>query len=284
MVLYVSLIAFGQTNPMHVKQVSIIIVDKTVCQFFKDKFLQLLSNMGVFKCFANTVSSWFYGIEDLVSDCKDVLQNSLQPKSQASIIPGSTCKHSVLSIQIYAEDKNKVEKTLDRLQRIIDEQFTDEKLVDEFVSKLTCKQRDEIAKKAKQRHVEVSIETTNDLNCIHLRGDRSDVTDLKFEIQQVLNHTRSVESIQREAKLLHDKVKWQWLNRESEYEDFAVLTNYHIEQAYQDNSDKIFIHKDDDLCGEFDFNKMEMFKDQALCKIKRVDIEDFLKDGMLPCN
>jgi len=268
-----SIISFSQTNPVHVKEVCIVILDKSVCQFFKDKFLQLSSKT---ECLADTVSSWFYGAEDLVTD---VFQNSSQAKTPTSIIPGS--KHPVLSIKIYAEDKNKVEKTLDRLQSIIDEQFANEKLVDEFISKLSCEQRDEIARKAKQRHVEISIETNNEGNYIQLRGDCNDVTDLKFEIQQVLNHIRSVESMLREAKLLHGKIKWQWLNVENEYDDFDILTNYHIEQAYQNHKDVAFVHKSDDLCREFDFKTMEVFKGQKFYKIKRVDIEDLLKDGML---
>ena len=68
---------------------------------------------------------------------------------------------------------------------------------------------------------------------------------------------------------------------ESEYEDFGIIANYHIEQVYQSNKDVVFVHKDDDLCGEFNFKKMEVLKGQKLYKIKRVDIEDLLKDGML---
>ena len=164
-----SVISFSQTNPMHVKQVSIVSLDKSVSQIFKDNFFQLMGKTGVFKCLANTVSSWFYGVEGLISVGKDVLQSSSQPKHSTSFSP--SYKDSVLSLQIYAEDQSKVEKTLDRLQRIIDEQFTNEG-------------------------------TSGDENCIQLKGNRNDVADLKFEIQQVLNHTRAEESTQREAKLL----------------------------------------------------------------------------------
>ena len=70
---------------------------------------------------------------------------------------------------------------------------------------------------SKQRHVEISIETTNNLSYIQLRGDCDDVANLKFEIQQVLSYARSVESTKYKAKLFYDKVKWQWLDSDNKY-------------------------------------------------------------------
>jgi len=52
-----------------------------------------------------------------------------------------------------------------------------------------------------------------------------------------------------------------------------MLCNYHIEQAYQNNKEKIFFYKrDKDFCN---FNKVEVLRDQAF--ILHLDL---LKDGI----
>ena len=127
--------------------------------------------------------------------------------------------------------------------------------------------------------MKISIETSKDPSYIQLKGDRDDVANAKHEIWQILNHVRLVESTQKKAKLLYDKVKWQWLSIDNnKYEDFEILTNYHIEQAYCNDKDVVFIHEED---GEFNFNKMEVFWSQSTYKIKRIDVQDLLKYVLL---
>jgi len=277
-----SIIAFGQGNPMHVKQVRIVIFQQAMFQSFRDKFVEIINKPGLLKRMTTAVSSWFYGDSSVepVSGSKPVLPtlpSPSQPPNRATVIS----EKSVLLIQIYAEDMQKIGKTEDRLQKIIDDQFLNEKITDQLLSKLSSKQKDDLRKKAKQKHVEITIETGTELNYIQLRGDRNDVADLKLFIQKILNQISTLESMQREAALLQAKVKWQWLNDNNEFEDYDKLTNYHIENAYKSDKDNKFVYKTEDLCEEFDFKKMVASEDNLVCKIKRVDIEDLLKECML---
>jgi len=252
-----SIFLFGQDQPVHVKKVHNVCLEKAVCHLFNNKFLEVVSETGT-------------GVERVVSGSQNILQTSSQPKAPSSVTLGS--KNLPVSSSV-----NKV-KTADQLQCNTNKHCTNFKLVDEFIPKLSCKDRDDIARVSKHRHVKISIETSNDPSYIQLKGDSDDVANAKHEIQQVLNHVRLVESTQRKAKLLYDKVKWQWLNSDSKYEDFEILTNYHIEQAYYNNRDVVFLHKED---GEFNFNKMEVFRYQSTYKIKRIDVQDLIKYGML---
>jgi len=272
-----SIITFSQSDPIHVKQVRIIIFQSTLYQSFKGKFLEIVNKPGLWKRMTSAVSSWFYGdsnVEESVT--KHILPSPPQPVKPASIIS----EKSVLLIQIYAEDTSKVKKTEERLHQLIDEQFTNESFVEEGISKLTNKQKEDIRRKAKQKHVDITIEIGKDSSCIKLRGDHNDVTDLKVDIQQVLGKIHATKSKQREAKLLHDTVKWSWLNEDNEYEEYDAVINYHIEEAYQKNKDKTFIYETEDIREKFDFRKMVACDDLSSYKIKRVDIEDLLKQCM----
>ena len=188
---------------------------------------------------------------------------------------------SVLLMQIYAEDKEKVAKTEDRLQRIIEDQFTNEKVTNELICNLSPKQKDDLTRKAQQKHVQIVIETGADLNYIQLKGDRTDVADLKSDIQEILRQITSIESTKREAKLLQAKVKWQWLNDNNDYEDYDEIPNYYIDEAYQHDKNKKFTYTSEEGMSEtFNFLKMVANDTQGVFKIKRVDIEDLLKEGM----
>ena len=276
-----SIITFGQkTNPMHVQRVRIVIFQKEMYQSFKDKFIEVTNKPGIIKQMGNALMSWFYSDGSMVEE----LQSSKDFFDESVVIPKSISKiteKSVLLIQIYAEDKQKVTNTEDRLLRITENQFTNERVNDELLSKMSQKQRDKLMRKAKQKHIQMTIETGADINCIQLKGDCTDVADLKSDIQEILRQINSMESAKREAKFLQAKVKWQWLNNNiNDYEDYDQLANYKIEEAYQCDKSKLFMYlAEDGTFKTFDFLKMEADNVQTVFKIKRVDIEDLLKEG-----
>ena len=111
-----------------------------------------------------------------------------------------------------------------------------------------------------------------------MKGDRTDVADLKFDIQEIIRQISSVESTKREAGLLQAKVKWQWLNDIKDYEDYEELPNYYIEKAYKQGKNQ-FTYTSEGVYEVFDFVKMEADDGQGVVRIKRVDIEDQLKEG-----
>ena len=283
-----SIIAFGQKdNPVHVNRVRIIIFQKEMCQLFKDKFNEITNKPGILKRMGAAVISLFLSNSSL-----EVAEQPLIGFTKPFVVPQSltsvfkTTEKSILRMQVYAEDEGKVVKTIDRLHRIIEDQFTNEEVSDKLLSKLSQKQKDDLMRKAKQKHVQIIIETGGDLNYIQLKGDRTDVADLKSDIQENLRQITSVEATKREAKLLQAKVKWQWLNATDNYEDYDELPNYYIEEAYQCDKTKQFTHTPEGgVSLILNFLRMEA-KDihgQKTFKIKRVDIEDLLKEGNYLC-
>ena len=202
-------------------------------------------------------------------------KHALGSVNTVSVLP----KSPVLLVQIYAETLSRVKKTKDRLQRIIDDQFTTDALTDELIPKLSNEKISAFTRMAKQKHVEMLITTSVPLICIQLRGDRNDVADLKFEIQQELNQIRASESFHREAKLLQDKIKWWWwLNDTKEYKSFDFITNYQIEQAYQTNRSSVFTTETKKIFVECDFMKMEAKINNSTHIIRRVDLADLLNE------
>ena len=276
-----SIIAFGQkTDPVHVNRVRIIIFQQEMYQSFKDKFTEVTNKPGILKRMGNALMSWLnYGDGSSEVAEKPLSGNEIEPVVPHS--PTSVLKiteKSVLLIQIYAEDKQKVTKTEEKLQRIIEEQFVNEKVPNELIAKFSQKQRDDLTRKANQNHVQIIIETGADLSYIQLRGDHTDVADLKFNIQEIIHQISSIESTKREAELLQAKVKWQWLTDTGDYEDYDELPNYHIENAHKQGK-KQFTYISEGVTEVFDFSKMEADDGQGVVKIKRVDIEDQLKEG-----
>ena len=276
--IYGSIIAFGQkTDPVHVKRVRIIIFRQEMYQSFKDKFTEVTNKPGILKRMGNVLMSWFsYG-----DGSSEVAENPLSGSESEPVVPHSPTsitEKSVLLMQIYAEDQQKVAKTEEKLQRIIEDQFVNEKIPNELIAKFSQKQKDDLVRKAKQKHMQIIIETGADLSYIQLKGDHTDVADLKFDIQEIIYQISSIESTKREAELLQAKVKWQWLTDNSDYEDYDELPNYHIENAYKQGKNQ-FTYTSQGVSEVFDFLKMEADDGQGVIKIKRVDIEDQLKEG-----
>ena len=276
-----SIIAFSQkTNPVYVRRVRIITFQQGMYQLFKDKFTEVTNKPGILKRMGAAVISWFNGGGSSEVTEEPFSGNETEPvdvpHSPTSVF--KTTEKSVLLIQIFAEDQQKVAKTEERLQRIIDDQFINEKIPNELISKFSQKQKDDLVRKAKQNHVQIIIETGANLSYIQLKGDRTDVADLKFDIQEIIHQISSVESTKREAGMLQAKVKWQWLNDTSDYEDYDELPNYYIEKAYKQGI-KHFTYTSESRSEKFNFLMMEADDGHGVVKIKRVDIEDILKEG-----
>ena len=130
-------------------------------QSFRDKFLEIANKPGLLRRLTNTVSSWIYGDSSIEESVNNVHPSPAlsQPIDSSSSFPDK----SILLIRIYAEDKTKVQKTEERLQRMIDEQFTNDKVADELVCKLSNKQKEDLKKKAMHRNVEIVIESGKEL-------------------------------------------------------------------------------------------------------------------------
>ena len=68
------------------------------------------------------------------------------------------------------------------------------------------------------------------------------------------------------------KVKWQWENTSVGLEDYDLVANYAIEQAYQSDKSKLYVYQN---AEEFDFWQMKAkdLKDQSVYNIKRLDVD-----------
>ena len=181
-------------------------------------------------------------------------------------------KQRVLLLQVFAIDGVRVRKTDACLQELIKSRLFMDKIDDRVVSQITPKQRSTIEQKAKARNIDITIETSRIKHYIQMEGDLSSIVTLKQEIHSILHESHITETMKRDIKSAQAKVKWQRQNKSGAYEDYDILANYDIEQAYQsDQSASLFdIHIHDSI-EQFNFQQMEARNksDQSVCKIKR---------------
>ena len=156
---------------------------------------------------------------------------------------------------------------------------------DDRVSKLTSEQIQDLEEKAKNYQVEFKFEPH--LKRIRLKGDKEDVNELKTQILDVFSKIAVLEGDKKAAKMLQDKVTWKWQDDDGEYEAYDHMVNYSIEQAYQEykmnRRKEKFTYNDEEVgtCA-INFAKMEEeLPDGTTFPIKRSDLEDLLKEGMI---
>ena len=259
-IMQLAIAIFALLNQVHLKTVRIVLYEQSIVNCYTDVFAQ-----------SNSLLSSSTG-----TDTTNTNQPSTGAQSNVNI--PSVTKLSELTIQVFADDIKKVERTETCLQQLIEEQLFTDKIVDKVISKLTSSQQSDIEHKAKNKNVEVTIKQGRVQSCIELKGDFKDVMELKPEIHAILNKISSEELRQKEMLSVQAKVKWQWKNPSDDIEDYDLEANYAIEQAYQTDKTKLYVYPSQNAQGlreEFDFQKMKAkdLKDQSVYKIKRLTVD-----------
>jgi len=173
-------------------------------------------------------------------------QKSPGPSSSCSTNSATTkpiAKGSVLVLQVFSDDINKVQKTEKRLKQLIEDQLSTVEIDNELINQLSRKEHVDIKNRAKIRNVELKINTGRFQHNILLRGDKEDIPEVKKEIDKILKEKHIKDSKKKEIQSVNAKVQWQWSNKSGVYEDYDINANYAIEQAYQANIFKRFVYK-----------------------------------------
>ena len=201
------------------------------------------------------------------------LTDTLTRFNETSLGSPYIVKQRVLLLQVFAIDGEVVRKTDTCLQELIKSRLFMDKIDDRIVSQITPKQRSTIEQKAKAKNVDIIIEASRMKHYIQMEGDLSSIITLKQEIHSILHESHVTETMKRDIKGTQAKVKWQWQNKSGAYEDYDILANYDIEQAYQ--SDQSALFDTQDSAEQFNFQQMETRNknDQSVYKIKRSEVK-----------
>ena len=254
--MHIAIAIFALLDPVHLKTVRIVLYEPSMVNCYTDAFAAQsnLSNTGTGTTNTNPPST----------------------DEQSDVNTPSVTKFSELTIQVFADDIKKVEKTEACIQQLIEEQLFTDKIVDRVISKLTSSQQTDIEHKAKNKNIDVTIKLGKVQNYIQLKGDLRAVVELKPEIHAILHKISSEESRRKEILSVQAKVKWQWENPSDDIEDYDPEANYAIEQAYQSDKTKLYVYQNaQGLREEFDFQKMKAkdLKDQCAYNIKRSTVD-----------
>ena len=292
-----AIIKYGHSNPHHLQHVRIIIFQPDTYQIFIQTCNDILqsSQPGWLTRAYNYVTSVFSGSHDAHTNESVGFLNTenrrkdFQPEQSISAPQSQTFgnipDNAILCIQVFARNEYEVKQTEVRLQRVIQEHFKVDSIDnDDRVSKLTREQIAEFEEKAKNHQVELKFEPN--LKRIRFKGDKEDVNELKTEILNVFSKIAVQEGDEKAAKMLQDKVTWKWLD-DDEYAAYDHMVNYSIEQAYQEykmngRKDKFTYSDEEEGTCTINFAKMEeKLPDGTTFPIKRSDLEDLLKEGIV---
>ena len=292
-----AIIKYGHSNPHHLQHVRIIIYQQDTYQIFIQTCNDILqsSQPGLFKRAYNYVTSVLSGSHDTYPNEDVGLQNAESrrkdfQREQSISAPQSQTfdnipDNAILHIQVFAGSVYLVQQTEGRLQRVIQDHFKVDSIDnDDKVSKLTREQILEFEEKAKNHQVELKFEPH--LKRVRFKGDKEDVNELKTQILNVFSKIAVQEGDEKAAKMLQDKVTWKWLD-DDEYAAYDHMVNYSIEQAYQEyklsgRKDKFTYNDEEGDTCTINFARMEEeLPDGTMLPIKRSDLEDLLKEGLL---
>ena len=135
-----------------------------------------------------------------------------------------------IELVIYGETHGAVQRAVQKLQRIIDEQFITDSVDDPNVDKLSQSEIDKLQHTSKQMHVELDINLAP-LNFIRLKGDKTDVHKMRSCVIETLAELEKRIYRQREAENMQKLV--QWKRMDSQETEYDVAENYEIELAYK---------------------------------------------------
>ena len=213
-----AIIQFGQTFPMFLKQIKIVLHHESSYQIFVQKFIHI-SNEYTARFQPNTfvqcrlvksaAATEFTG-EKIIT--KPIMLSSLQVPS--------------VQIKIYAMSQEAVLKTEDSLLDIIHEQFESFSVNNPIVSLLKPQQISQLMRKAAKLHLVIEVE--RELSQIQIRGRKDHMQLLKTAIFEMLHEIdkKAIESVateketrlKREAELQLEKKEAQLRKEASEKE------------------------------------------------------------------
>lgn len=220
--------------------------------------------------------------ESLLHKAKNFLLRPLGLGSDVAAVPQllTTKKEELVQITIYGETVKAIQMAEKSFYAFMDEIFISETLDGPSVNSLTAEDESHLNKVCKSKQVKIVIDR-DPVNRIILKGEVSNVREIKCSIIQKLSEIEQKASVEREAEQLYETVKWKRMD--SSEMDYDKLTNYEIEREYKTNPKGSYTqgHHSSDVYFTVDFKKM-MEQDyllQSNYEVVRVDVFEQLKKG-----
>lgn len=248
-------IEFAQSLPKYVKSVRFVIFQKDMVYYFKQAFHQLriadLSG-GMLKPSISQSPPLFLQKSSAIEPSLDIKPSfALSPTELAENIPVITkkpaesiaviIKKPIMHLQVFADCVNKVQRTENRLQQLIEKQLHTARVDDKYIVKLSTDFLAEIKQEADFRNVFHDIKQGRQQHYIQLKGDRIYVDELMLKINSALTKISDDEEKQQKFHDTVAKVRWQWQKQPGVFEDYDDSVIYAVEQAYQSDPNSSFI-------------------------------------------
>ena len=166
-----------------------------------------------------------------------------------------------------------------KLHNFVDEIFTTDFVDNPLINDLTPADERKIRESASAKHIQVKIDR-QPLNQIQLCGELTKVQEVKLVIIKMLLEMEKKASMLREATQLIQRITWKRVGS-GDVEEYDMMTNYEIEQAYLTNPNGSYTQGDagaGSVHFTINFKKMQE-KDHVTKSKSEVVREDILNKG-----
>ena len=240
---------FSSSKVIHITGVHVVLFQRDVYQAFVAVFNdpESLSNPGFWQRTKDFVGSFLPSWPGLTEDAGNLV---ISPSTSLSY---EQMMYKDIELVIYGETQGNVQRAVERLQRMIDNQFITDRVDDPNVDKLSQSEIDKLQDTSKQMHVELDI-NPSPLNFIRLKGDKTDVHKMKCYVIETFSELEKRIFRQREAENMQKIV--QWKRMDSQETEYDMLENYEIELAYSAKKPS-YTHHTGAEHYTIDFKKME---------------------------
>ena len=281
--MYEAVIGFGETQPIFLQQVRIIILKQDKYQIFVKKFNEL---------YTGKVSS---SQTNVLTKCMSLFKKPFTSKKSGTVPAHySIPKVSAVQITIYAMSSSAVQMAEKRLKNIIHQQFTSLSIKNECIFSLKQDQISKLTQKAAENHLMIRINP--ELSHIQIKGRKENAQTLETTVKEML-HSVEKEEMRKAAKAREDqlekkhrekefyltfqrKVTWQYILDDG-HEDYDPERNYQIEEAYQlyktHGKFAVYTYIDDKCQFNVYFDRTPMVEEDCTTKelspIQRIDVK-----------
>ena len=286
---------FSLTNPQHVKQVRIVILNEAIY----DEFLTAIqpNDIGSTPRQADAVSKIVAGAnasdaqlasEPESEDLTHKIDKETGPLSSSS--PGSSTEivnvpnlhvapQTGIKLLICGFDEGKVAGATKELNRLIAENCKEDEIQDETIRAFKPAECQDIIKECEASSVEYTIET--ETGRIQLRGNVNDVSKIKSNIYGTIHRVMSRRTEERDKERQHQfevdtcyqSVHWQYKKAgTAKFEDYDREISYAIEQAfqqYQGDRHRYIFHYSEDISFNFKKRKEEDRRTKQSTPVRR---------------
>ena len=273
--MFEAIIQFGQTNPVHLKHVRIVIFQKSMYQVFVQKCIELTEQPVPSK---PSFLTQCLSVMPFKSSAKKISHKITTVKPVQSVPQTPT-----VQINVYGRSPEAVQQAEESLSSIIYQQFEGLCFSNSYISYLKPEQILQLNEKAAK--LNLTIEVNIEVSQINIRGRKDNVQQLKDVINKLLHDlekavmTSEAKNIETQLKkhvneaksLLQTEVKWQFLNFGNQYVNYDTDVNFQIEQAYKLQKNLQYMNSSSQQCTiYFDRMQEENSVTGSVVKIQRI--------------